>query len=165
MAWLLYCMQSLTWVASVGYTTNEHIENWGCSECSAYPRQGRTWHVSESKIALRVSPNSCRNKDVNKIYMPERSYCDSRHRSDQWDHHQKSIGFGLVTGCPLGSATQARCSHLLAIGSLASLAAAHAAVNSSIDPKPNNKCVDSADHVAYQKYPFTCQPEWVAVAA
>ena len=49
---------------------------------------------------------------------------------------KKSIGFDLFTGCPHGSATQARWSHF-AISSHAE----HAASNSSIDPKPSNKFV------------------------
>ena len=33
--------------------------------------------------SFRVSPYSCLDKDVHKISMPERSYCDSRHLSNQ----------------------------------------------------------------------------------
>ena len=36
-----------------------------------------------ARDSFRVSPYSCLDKDVNKISVPERSYCDSRHLLNQ----------------------------------------------------------------------------------
>ena len=49
------------------------------------------------------------------------------------------MGFALFTGFPLGSAMQARWSHLLVIGSHAE----HALSESSMDPKTSSMGVDA----------------------
>ena len=95
--WRDFCTacKSLTWVASVGYTTNEHFQNRGCTEieiyCSAHRRQGKTRLCRKTVLCFRVAPYSCHH----------RSFEQCRHAcAKQWDHYQNPLAVPTNTGCP-----------------------------------------------------------------